>query len=420
MFMRGAMTALLAALAIPIATAGAQESLRLEDALWRVIDGNAKLAGQPFALAGAEARRDRAALRPAYEVGFEAENVLGTGSLRTFGDLEATLSLSTVIELGGKRAGRIDAAERERDLVAIENAGERIDILAEAARRFILLVAEQEGLTLASEARDLAERTVAAVKARIAGGRASPVDEGNAALALVRADIALDERRAAVAGAWASLAASWGGAPEPAGTAIGTLMELPVAEPFAALAQAVDSNPGILRFAGARRVDEARLRLAETERLPDLSAGLGLRRLQATKDQALVLGVSVPLGAAERSRPAEREAASRIEQSRRDETAARAEITATLYTLYRSLENARETFGRLRTQALPAAESIELRTDEGYRAGRFSLLELTVARAALLDVRERAVAAAATYHQLFLEIERLTGRPLDPSARPAN
>ena len=113
------------------------ESLRLQDVLAKVMQTNPKLQGQRYAIAGADARKDQAALRPALELGLDVENVLGTGRVRTFNNAEATLRLGTVLELGGKREKRVALADSERDLITIEKDAERLDILAEATRRFI-------------------------------------------------------------------------------------------------------------------------------------------------------------------------------------------------------------------------------------------------------------------------------------------
>jgi cobalt-zinc-cadmium efflux system outer membrane protein len=387
--------------------------LRLQDALARVVDQNPKLQAYRFAVAGAEAREGQAALRPAYEIGLEVENIFGTGQVRTFGDLEATLQLSRVFERGGKRQSRIDAASRARELLAIAHAAERLDIAAETARKFIEVLAAQEGLVLAAQSRDLARRTLDLANRRVEMARSSPVDASNARLALIEAEIEIEQRTTARRAAWTAMAAGWAAAPGEPGEVIGLLYELPPPLPFADLQQAIEQNPDILKFASEQRVNEAKLRLAETGRLADISAGVGLRRLQATKDQALVFSVSVPLGTEARSGSYEREARSLIDQSKAEEAAARVRLISDLHGLYQQLEGARAVFNRLDDAALPQAIEAERLTEEGFAAGRFSLLELSASRRAAFDVRERLLTKAATYHQLYLEIERLTGRSLE-------
>ncbi len=50
--------------------------------------------------------------------------------------------------------------------------------------------------------------------------------------------------------------------------------------------------------------------------------------------------------------------------------------------------------------------------EKGYRAGRYSLLELIQAQETLLNARQEAIMAAASYHRYRIEIERLTGTGL--------
>ena len=361
------------------------ESLRLQDVLAKVMQTNPKLQGQRYAIAGADARKDQAALRPALELGLDVENVLGTGRVRTFNNAEATLRLGTVLELGGKREKRVALADSERqtrqiidaerDLITIEKDAERLDILAEATRRFILVLAEQERLQLARQNLELTERTVNLVKQRVAQGRASLVEGHNAKLAFIQSEIAVQEQQSSLRNTWASLSASWGGKPERQGESVGDIFELPVLAAFSQLTDAVERNADIIRFATERRVNEAKLRLSEAGRTPDVSANLGIRRLQTTKDQAIVFSVAVPLGTSSRSAPFEREAQSRIESGRFEEATARNNLTATLYGLHGQVESARNVFAQLQEAALPEATQAERLTEEGYHPGRLSLLE---------------------------------------------
>lgn len=410
-FLPGAVVAVAMLSALP-ALAQA-ERLRLQDAIARVVEQNPKLQSHRFAIAGAEAREAQAGLKPAYEIGLDVENIFGTGQARTFGDLEATLQLSRVFERGGKRQSRVAAASSERELVAIIQAAERLDLVAETARKFIEVLAAQEGLVLATQSRELARRTLDQTARRVEQARAAAVDAAAAKLAVTEIEIEIEQRTTERRAAWSAMATGWGAAPGEPGEVIGMIYELPASAPFADLQQAIERNPDILKFASEQRVNEAKLRLAESGRMADISAGVGLRRLQSTKDQALVFSVSVPLGAESRNGAFEREARSLIDQSKAEETAARARLVANLHGLYQQLEGARTVFNKLNADALPQALEAERLTEEGFAAGRFSLLELSISRRAALDVRQRLLAQAASYHQLYLEIERLTGRSLE-------
>lgn len=90
----------------------------LRDALSRALEANPSLRDQRFAVSAADARIDQAGLRPPLELGVDAENVLGTNRLST--------------------------------LILTQNDAERLDLLAEVARRYIRGVMLQEELELAT------------------------------------------------------------------------------------------------------------------------------------------------------------------------------------------------------------------------------------------------------------------------------
>ncbi len=388
------------------------ESVSLIDVIRRVQDTNPRLLAQPFALIGANARQDQAAQRPAFELEAEVENVLGSGGMPTFDALEGTLKLSTAIELGGKRAHRISAADRARGLLMVEQYAERLDVIADAAQKFIRAAEAQRMLTAAEENRELAQRFARTVADRAQQGASSEVEHSNAQVVLAQAKVDEANRRADLNGALTLLAATWGGEPGYTAKVAAAFYELPRSEPFQSLIKDLDDNPDILRFASQQRVYEAQLRMAEAESAPDLSVGAGIRRDQSARGQSFLLSLSIPLGTSSRSKPFEREARAQLNQLPYEVAAARAELSATLFQLHQRLQTAEENFKLLRETALPLAEQAVKQTEAGFRSGRFSFLDLTTAQQRLLDVRQQVTSNAAAYHQLFLEIERLTGQSI--------
>src|SRR5262245_24761302 len=89
----------------------ADESLALADALARALRDNPELRVFPYRQRAAEAEALQAGLRPNPELEVEFENFAGTGKLHGIDELETTLSLSQLVELGGKRQRRVERAE---------------------------------------------------------------------------------------------------------------------------------------------------------------------------------------------------------------------------------------------------------------------------------------------------------------------
>ena len=381
----------------------------LRDALSRALDANPSLRGQRFAIGAAEARIGQAALRPPVEIAMDAENILGTNRLKTSDDSEITLRLGTVLELGGKRGRRIDAATTERDLILTQNDAERLDLLSEVARRFIRVAMLQEELDLAKRRLDLANRTLGSVDQRVKAARSPRLEGNNAAVTVNKAEIEYQQADSALRQAWAQLSSLWGGDTTYPGRVSADLFAMPTTGDFTALSALIERNPDIIRFASERRIQDARVRLAESLRTPDVTVSAGVRRLQSVRSNALVLSASVPLGSGSRAAPYIAEAQSLRGGLQYKEQAVRAELMSTLFVALEQLTQSRQEVQKLLSQAIPQADEAQKLALDGYNVGRFSLLELITAQQQLTDLQRQAIDAAAAFHESLLEVERLTG-----------
>ena len=107
-----------------------------------------------------------------------------------------------------------------------------------------------------------------------------------------------------------------------------------------------------LKFASESRLLEAELHLAQAQSRPNLSLSVGVRRLQATKDAALVAGFSMPLPVWDRNQGAIRESQVRVSQSAALRDAALVRARASLVGLYQEMNAARARVETLRSEAL--------------------------------------------------------------------
>jgi outer membrane protein, heavy metal efflux system len=386
--------------------------LTLDDALRLAAESDPRLQGQRFVTQGAAARRAQAALKPAITVSAEVENVLGTGQLSAFDDLEATLSLGTTLELGDKRVQRMAVADREAERLEMELQAERLDVFAGVAKRFIAVLRAQENVAVARDDKALDARIQSIVTARVQSAAAAPVERSNAEVTAIQADLAEQSAVAELRESWGHLVVTWGGAPDSSGRVAGDLFATPPMPAFSSLDEMVNRNPDILRFAAERRVRQAALSLAQSQSEPDIEVAAGVRRLQASRAQAVVLSASVPLGASGRSQPLADEARSRLSQVDMDERARRQEVLGLLHGLRQRAANAAAALAKIQTGALPAAQRAQEQAEAAFRTGRSSLLELTATQHQLLDLRRAKIDAASSYHLAVIDIERLIGTPL--------
>ena len=384
--------------------------LTLRNAMQRALDANPSLRGQRFGVNAASARVDQAAQRPPIEIGIEAENILSPNRLSQADQPDITLRLGTVIELGSKRARRMDAATSERELVLTQNDSERLDVLAEVARRFIRVVTAQEEYNLAVRRLELAQQTGQTVEQRVNSARSPKLEGSNAAIAITKAQIEQEQAASAIRQTWSQLASLWGSSGADVGRVFAELFVMPALADYTALSALIDRNPDILRFASERRVQEAKLRLAQAQRTPDVTVSAGYRRFIDDHSSALVLSASIPLGTSSRASPFISEAQSLRQGVEYKEQAARAELLSTLQVALEQTEQSRREVQALLSTAIPKASEAQSLAEQGYQVGRFSLLELITAQQQLTDLQRQAIDAAASFHESLLEVERLTGR----------
>jgi outer membrane protein, heavy metal efflux system len=161
------------------------------------------------------------------------------------------------------------------------------------------------------------------------------------------------------------------------------------------------------------RTTEARRKVAEASRKPDLNVNVGVRRLEGPNDQGLVMSVAVPLGSRTRAGYSISEADAQLAAIEARRKAEQFERHQVLFEKYQELAHARTEVESLRGRVIPKAEQALAFTRRGFEAGRFSFLSLSQAQTTLFDMRERLVEAYARYHTLAVEVDRLTATAQD-------
>lgn len=411
------MHALVACLLCISVSGQAQESpaLTLSAALARALEHNPDLNSFAFERRGLEARGELARQRPPLQADILVEDAVGSGVYQGFDAAQTTLSLSQVFELGGQRGLRQGMASAELDALQVDQSVRQLDIVAEIARRFIRLLAQQEKVEVAREAVAAASQLEAAVRQRVEAAASPEAELLRARATSAEAALTLEDALHVQETVRFELASAIGLAEPDFQTVAGDLSETSNDPSFEVLMVRVEGSPDLARFAHEERLRDAELRLAESQRRADLRASLGLRRFEQAGDTALVAGLSLPLFASSRAAPviAEAQARRAAIDFRRQSSLLR--LRALLFSQFQEKEHAQHVATTLREQVLPLLEKAEQQTEYAYRRGRYSFLEWSEARQRLLDARIRLIEVHAEARLHHIEIERLTGQALRPA-----
>lgn len=436
------------------------------------LEHNPRLAAYSWEIRAAEARELQAGLRPNPELVFEIENVgVGSGSgSRTvetavaldwedgtpapsaarswqresgarsgFGEAEFTVSFSQLIELGGKRAQRLRVAARDRDVAAWDYEITRASVLAETALAYYRVLSTHQQKLIAEELIALAKRFQETIRALVEAGKTSPLEEQRFSAELASARILLESAQHEHEAARTALAAMWGDEEAGFERAEGTLdgaHELPTLETLRAR---IDTSPDLKRWMAEIARREAVIELERSNAVPDLTVEFGARvqgsdarNVRAFElatngvyysrgstqpgddwDTSLVLGASIPLPLFNRNqgniRAAQALASAGAELHRQERLTVFAELSEAYH-------DAAKRLGELRTlegEVIPSAEKVFTLTEEGYRQGKFSYLDVLDTERTLTEARIQRETALLEYHASRITIERLTGGAID-------
>lgn len=321
-----------------------------------------------------------------------------------------TSTIDFPIELGGKRAARLHAADRMRELAQAELGNVRAQLRADVLRAFFGVLVAQERVALTASSADLAQRSADAIAKRVAAGKVSPVDETRARIDQANAQLEGAEALAELRGARQTLAALWG---EPElGYAVvqGDLELVPTRASAADLARELDSSPGLLT---GRIEAERRRALVDVERskgVPDLTVSIGAKRDNELGRTQAILGVSIPLPLFDRNSGATYEASKRADKASDEFQLTRIRLLSELQQASNQLALARTSAQSLKSTVLPAAQQAHDAAGKGFEAGKFGFLDVIDAQRTLLHARARYLTALSTAHQAATAIDRLLGR----------
>lgn len=375
------------------------------------------------ALAGEERAREAAVRQteflPNPSLSAELEDLAGSGEFRGTDRMQTTLQLSQPIELGGKRAARRRATSLARDLAGWDLEAKRSEISARVASAFVVLLSAQQQHTFAEEAVRLAERVTSVVSERVRAGKVSPVEETKATIALTSSRIELDRSDQALQAARRGLASTWGNAVPRFGSAEGNMETLLPIPPLDQLIPRLADHPELARWEAEISQRRAVIDLERSRAFPDLTISGGIRRFSETEDTAFIVGLSLPLPIFNRNQGGIAEARERETKGEAERQAAELRLVAALTEAHRALSTAHTEATILKETLLPRAQEAFEAVNEGYRLGKFGLLDVLDAQRTLFGSRAQYLRSLTEYHKSVADVEWLTGKRLD-AARNAS
>nr|WP_248006491.1 TolC family protein [Novosphingobium sp. HR1a] len=384
--------------------------LTLDEAITQAQANSPTNAVASAGLQAADAQRRVARLRPNPSLEATTENVAGTGVYNGLRSAETTVGLSVPIELGGKRSARIAVAEAQGGRAQLDATIAAADLRLRVIQAYNEAAAAGQRVAVAREQVSIAGEVLRGARVRVRAGSASPLEEQRADVARINAEGAAERAQRTAEVTFANL-----------GRLIGTPVTAIDQTWFARLpgiGPIVPVDSASTLTAAAARADlttaDAQVRLARSQRVPDIAISASARRLEMTNDTAAVFGLSVPLPLFNNGKATVDLASaqrSQLDALRRVATLnAEQEIAMAQADVGNAATSARNATGPALAAATEAARIARI----GYREGKFSQLDLLEAERTLAETRAAAIDSLAAYHDAQARLERLTAAAPEP------
>lgn len=381
-------------------------TLSLRDAINLTLERNPSLAAAAQEIAVREGAVMQAGVLPNPALGFVAEDVGLT-------EYSTSLQLSQLVELGGKRRARVEAAVAGRELAELELAVRRNEVLAEATKAYVEALGAQQRKVLAQQNLHLAERFAATVARRVDAGKVSPLEATKATIDVATAQIEREQAEREFAAGRKRLASFWGEADLPSTQLVGVLEAGPVTlPPLEDLRTRLRNTPAWQLQEKAVAEGRAKVNVERSKRTPDVTVSAGVKRFPDIDEDALLFEASVPLPLFDRNQGNLREAEAKLTKSGSEQQAAQIALLTELDQTYESLLAAEREVALLRTEVLPAAEDAFAAAGKGYELGKFGFLDVLDAQRTLFQNRALLLRALINHQRVTTDLERLLAGPV--------
>jgi cobalt-zinc-cadmium efflux system outer membrane protein len=383
----------------------------LAQALQRALAANPRLTAAERDIGIATGLKVQAGALPNPDLSFELDNALGSGRFKGVRSAETNLQLSQLVELGGKREARLVAGEAGIGTAVWQRRATRLEVLSETAIAFITVVSAQRRIEIFDEQISNLDQLIPLLQKRVQEGASSPAETLRAQVAADLFRVDRERAKTQLATARRDLAILMGDSSPRFGEAMGGLASIGQPPPFQAVVQAIEANPQLMRWTAITAQRNAELIIARLKAVPDVRLSAGWRHFQDTNDNAVRLGVSIPLPILDRNTGNIIAAQETLAKTDAERAINKLVLISVAGRAYDALTGALAELKLLRTSVIPNARNAAETIQSGYLQGRFTLLELLDVRGSVLQALLREQEALQNFHIAIATIEGLVGNP---------
>lgn len=395
-----------------LTSATTPEVLSIGTACALAVSHHPSMSTYPMDRRAADARVLKATRLPNPELTVDAEDFMGTGGVKGLGSSVLNALLTQVIERGGKRQARTDAARSESAVMIADYEIKRLEVIEETGGLYIDAVAAHENVLFLESALERARETLSLVTQLNDAGRVTIGSVQQARLEVQKMELEIGSARKAQERASQALTSQWGDSRSSLVVHNGLGAPPVTLASRSSLGSGLSGHPKILHAQALVNQAEAYLKLAKSGRAGDLGLSGGLRRDNGADDVSGLFGLSIPLPIFDKKKDAVVEMRALSDKAKTELAGVRRELETQFSLAWSDLVSAHQAARKIMDDLLPTANALFQSAEESFRVGKITSLEYLAARQQFQDIRGKWLSARRDYQISAARVQALTNRPL--------
>ncbi len=373
-----------------------------------------------------DAGKIRAGLLPNPTLDLEGATGALTGSRD---ENSLALGVSQEFLLAGKKSKRLDVAERELEAYRWQFADRERAVREEVKTAFYDAILAELRLNLTDRSIVLNRQLLGVTKERLAAGDIPELDMNLVKVELTRSEGARIEAERALLQNRSRLSTLMGLPPGESPAFVGALdSDVSLTKTLGGLKQlALGSRPDLKALEAEKSRGDADVGLAQSEAIPNLTAGIVFRRDATTmeiggvegKDTAYTIGLklSMPIPLFDRNHAGVQEARARRSSTESRLAAAVRNAEREVETAYASFLNAEKVLSLYKSNIVPQLEENLKLTQEAYRLGEVGILAVIQEQKKFFEVSDSYLTALHARQTALVKLESAVATDINGGAQ---
>ena len=390
-----------------------QNPLSLKTVLKRTQSNHPNLKYFKEKAAVIEANRLQAGLSPNPELSLSFENIFGSNETKGVGELEGTLLLSRLYERGNKKQRRVGVQDSKLMQFQAEYKLTQLDVFTSATEQYYQVARLQSLLELSQTQQNTVSHALISIKQRAKAGAVSNADVARMQLEYGTLKFEQQLLESEFTMAKQNLALFWLGKVDfhtvqtPSQYMdIHNRLDLTT---LADLHNAIDTAPEIQLISQQVLSEQAMMQLITASATADITFGAGVRFDNASNSTSFLFDAAMPLQRSNSQigniKAAKAKVLLLIEQQQLLRKSLKHRITIT----YTQVQEQQQRLSQLQSQLLPLAKTLIEQSEESYRLGKISVLQLLDAQKERFSTERKIIETHSLLLKNRLTLQRLIG-----------